>query len=32
VRFALEMNVGWFERRGLKAGSKMLGEPFGTPR
>jgi uncharacterized membrane protein (UPF0127 family) len=32
VRFALEMNVGWFERRGLKAGSKLLGEPFGSPR
>jgi uncharacterized membrane protein (UPF0127 family) len=32
VRFALEMNVGWFERRGLKAGSKLQGEPFGTPR
>jgi uncharacterized membrane protein (UPF0127 family) len=32
VRFALEMNVGWFERRGIKPGSKLLGEPFGTPR
>ncbi len=32
VRFALEMNVGWFERRGLKAGSKLQGEPFGGPR
>ncbi|MEY2689773.1 MAG: hypothetical protein RL375_3972 [Pseudomonadota bacterium] len=32
VRFALEMNVGWFERRGLKAGSKLLAEPFGSPR
>lgn len=32
VRFALEMNVGWFERRGLKAGSKLQGEPFGPPR
>ncbi len=32
VRFALEMNVGWFDRRGLKAGSKLQGEPFGSPR
>lgn len=32
VRFALEMNVGWFERRGLKAGSKLQGEPFGPAR
>jgi hypothetical protein len=32
VRFALEMNVGWFDRRGLKAGSKLQGEPFGAPR
>jgi uncharacterized protein len=28
VRFVLEMNVGWFDRRGVKAGSKFLGEPF----
>jgi uncharacterized membrane protein (UPF0127 family) len=32
VRFALEMNVGWFERRGLKAGSKLSGEPFTAAR
>ena len=28
VRFVLEMNVGWFEKRGIKAGSKFQGEPF----
>ena len=28
VRFVLEMNVGWFDKRGVKAGSKFLGEPF----
>ena len=30
VRFALEMNVGWFAKRGIKAGSKLRGAPFGT--
>ena len=29
VRFALEMNVGWFAKRGIKAGSKLRGAPFG---
>ena len=28
VRYVLEMNVGWFDKRGIKAGSKFLGEPF----
>ena len=28
VRFVLEMNVGWFDKRGIKAGSKFEGEPF----
>jgi uncharacterized membrane protein (UPF0127 family) len=28
VRFALEMNQGWFAKRGFKAGSKLSGEPF----
>lgn len=28
VRFALEMNQGWFARRGLSAGSRLKGEPF----
>ena len=33
VRFALEMNQGWFAKRGFKAGSRLQGEPFGsTPR
>jgi uncharacterized membrane protein (UPF0127 family) len=30
VRFALEMNQGWFEKRGLKAGAKITGAPFGN--
>ena len=29
VRYALEMNLGWFAKRGLKAGSKLRGGPFG---
>lgn len=28
VRFVLEMNQGWFGKRGLKAGSKLRGAPF----
>jgi uncharacterized protein len=28
VRYALEMNVGWFAKRGLKAGSRLAGAPF----
>jgi uncharacterized protein len=28
VRFVLEMNQGWFSKRGLKAGSKLGGPPF----
>lgn len=28
VRYALEMNLGWFAKRGLKAGSKLQGAPF----
>jgi uncharacterized membrane protein (UPF0127 family) len=28
VRYALEMNLGWFARRGLKAGSRLSGAPF----
>jgi len=28
VRFALEMNAGWFGKRGLKPGSKLGGAPF----
>lgn len=30
VRFVLEMNQGWFAKRGLKAGSKLSGPPFAT--
>ena len=29
VRFVLEMNEGWFAKRGIKAGSKLRGGPFG---
>lgn len=32
VRFVLEMNTGWFAKRGIKEGSKLTGAPFGTPR
>ena len=28
VRFVLEMNEGWFAKRGIKAGSKVRGQPF----
>jgi uncharacterized protein len=30
VRYVLEMNKGWFAKKGIKAGSKLTGEPFGT--
>jgi len=30
VRFALEMNQGWFAKRGLKPGNKLSGAPFGN--
>lgn len=29
VRYVLEMNQGWFAKRGLKPGSKLRGQPFG---
>ena len=29
VRYALEMNQGWFAKRGFKAGAKLRGGPFG---
>ncbi|MFZ4552241.1 MAG: DUF192 domain-containing protein [Aquabacterium sp.] len=32
VRFVLEMNKGWFSKRGIKSGFKLTGIPFGTPR
>ena len=28
VRYVLEMNQGWFAKRGLKAGAKLGGQPF----
>jgi uncharacterized membrane protein (UPF0127 family) len=28
VRFVLEMNQGWFEKKGLRAGARLSGEPF----
>jgi uncharacterized protein len=30
VRFALEMNQGWFAKRGIKPGSRLAGGPFGA--
>ena len=30
VRFVLEMNQGWFARRGIQAGYKFTGTPFRT--
>lgn len=32
VRHVLEMNTGWFAKRGIKEGAKLTGAPFGTPR
>ncbi|MBN8486508.1 MAG: DUF192 domain-containing protein [Burkholderiales bacterium] len=31
VRFVLEMNQGWFAKRGFKAGSRLRGPLFKTP-
>jgi uncharacterized membrane protein (UPF0127 family) len=28
VRFVLEMHQGWFDKRGIKAGSRLTGQPF----
>ena len=28
VRYVLEMNQGWFARKGIKAGTKLAGTPF----
>ncbi|MEO7057921.1 MAG: DUF192 domain-containing protein [Caldimonas sp.] len=30
VRYVLEMNEGWFGKRGIKPGSKLRGGPFGN--
>jgi uncharacterized membrane protein (UPF0127 family) len=32
VRFVLEMNQGWFAKKGLKPGSKLSGAPFEAKR
>lgn len=32
VRYVLEMNRGWFAKRGIKAGSKLSGPPFDGKR
>jgi len=32
VRFVLEMNQGWFAKRGIQAGSKLGGAPFNQPK
>ncbi|MCW7537772.1 DUF192 domain-containing protein [Aquabacterium sp. A7-Y] len=31
VRFALEVNQGWFAKRGIKAGFQIKGQPFAKP-
>ena len=28
VRYVLEMNLGWFGKKGIKAGTKLVGKPF----
>lgn len=28
VRYVLEMHKGWFDKRGIKAGSRLSGPPF----
>jgi len=28
VRYVLEMNQGWFAKKGVKPGSKVIGRPF----
>jgi uncharacterized protein len=30
VRYVLEMNQGWFAKKGIKAGAKLSGPPFGN--
>jgi uncharacterized membrane protein (UPF0127 family) len=29
VRYVLEMHQGWFDKRGIKAGARLSGAPFG---
>jgi uncharacterized membrane protein (UPF0127 family) len=31
VRYVLEMNQGWFSKKGIKVGFKLGGRPFETP-
>jgi uncharacterized protein len=31
VRYVLEMNQGWFDKRGVKPGAKLTGGPFKKP-
>jgi uncharacterized protein len=31
VRYVLEMNQGWFAKKGIKAGFKLAGKPFIAP-
>lgn len=32
VRYVLEMNQGWFAKRGIKAGARLSGSPFAAAR
>ena len=32
VRYVLEMNKGWFAKKGLKPGMKLTGQPFVVPK
>lgn len=32
VRYVLEMNQGWFAKKSIKAGSKLVGTPFSANR
>ncbi len=32
VRYVLEMNQGWFAKKGIKAGSRLRGQPFQASR
>ena len=32
VRYVLEMNQGWIDKKGLKAGSRLRGAPFSAPK
>ncbi len=32
VRYALEMNQGWFAQKGIKPGTRLTGAPFDAPK